>query len=328
VKVSREILRQAGRELERRRAQADRELRQHRAQAYAAVPALERLDRQIADAGIAVLRALEMDRESAADYLLLLGQQNQAAQEQRRQLLTGHRFPPEYLTERHTCAQCRDTGFVGGRRCACFTQLVRSLQYRELSMDAPLEKSAFALFRLDYYPGQAAPGRQSPRKLMETALAFCRQYAAEFSEFSPSLLLSGPTGLGKTHLSLAIAGEVIQRGYGVIYGSAQNLFRRLERERFARAGEGSGAAEESLLDCDLLILDDLGAEFMTSFTASVLYNIINTRLNRRKPVIINTNLTDAELEATYSQRIASRIMGNYIVLRLQGSDIRQIKRSE
>ncbi|MDR1928036.1 MAG: ATP-binding protein, partial [Oscillospiraceae bacterium] len=133
------------------------------------------------------------------------------------------------------------------------------------------------------------------------------------------------TGLGKTHLSLAIAQQVLAKGFGVIYGSAQNLFSRLERERFARFGENTGEAEQALLECDLLILDDLGAEFSTSFTVSALYNLLNTRLNRALPTIINTNLDARQREEKYSERVTSRIIGNYQTLRFFGSDIRQAR---
>ena len=164
---------------------------------------------------------------------------------------------------------------------------------------------------------------------MKEILDFCRDYAADFATDSPSLLLYGATGLGKTHLSLAIASEAVKKGYGVIYGSAQNLMSRLEKEHFSsgRNSEYEGS-EQALLECDLLIIDDLGAEFSTQFTVAELYNIINTRIMSRLPVIISTNLTPDGLEQKYTQRITSRIIGNYITLYLCGKDIRQIKNTE
>jgi DNA replication protein DnaC len=216
---------------------------------------------------------------------------------------------------------------VRGLRCGCFVKLLQSLAYQELSMDTPLEKSSFELFSLDYYA--TAPDASTgviPRKTMEGILDFCRQYAAHFSPRAKSLLFTGPTGLGKTHLSLAIAQEVIEKGYTVIYGAAQNLLGRLEREHFARFGEQSNDTERAMLSCDLLILDDLGAEFSTSFTQSCIYNIVNTRLMAGMPVIVNTNLNSAQLNEKYGERVTSRVIGNYTVLRFFGSDIRQAKK--
>ena len=153
---------------------------------------------------------------------------------------------------------------------------------------------------------------------------YCKNYADNFSLKSPSLILYGATGLGKTHLSLAIAGEVIGKGFGVIYGSAQNLLNRLENEKFGRSGQ-DGDTLSLLLECDLLILDDLGAEFSTAFTLSAIYNIINSRMLASLPTIISTNLEPGELDKKYDQRIASRILGSFTPVYFCGRDIRQLK---
>ena len=158
---------------------------------------------------------------------------------------------------------------------------------------------------------------------MREIFEYCRCYADDFGKCSDSLFMHGATGLGKTHLSLAIANVVVEKGFEVIYGSAQNLLSSLEREKF---GGGSGEMEKELLDCDLLIIDDLGSEFSTQFTVACIYNIINTRINLGKPVIISTNLTGEELEAKYTQRITSRIIGSYVSLLFIGKDIRQLKK--
>ena len=154
---------------------------------------------------------------------------------------------------------------------------------------------------------------------------FCKDYALDFSLESPSLFMHGATGLGKTHLSLAIANEAIARGYGVVYGSAPNMFSQLEREHFGRQYNNERTYEQELLETDLLIIDDLGVEFSTPFTVSCVYNIINSRILSRKPTIIRTNLTPRELEDKYTQRITSRIIGGFVSLRFIGRDIRQIK---
>ena len=159
---------------------------------------------------------------------------------------------------------------------------------------------------------------------MELNYHFCVDYARHFSPTSCSILMLGATGLGKTHLSFAIAKEVIDQGYGVIYGSVQNLIQQLEKEHFGRAN-GESHTEQMLLNCDLLILDDLGAEFSTQFSVSVIYNLVNTRLLTEKPIIVNTNLTIAELEKQYTGRVVSRMIGSYKVLPFVGRDIRQLQ---
>ena len=159
---------------------------------------------------------------------------------------------------------------------------------------------------------------------MEDIFRFGTGYAQRFSLHSPSILMTGATGLGKTHLSLAIAREVIEKGYGVVYGSAQNFMLQIERERFGRSE--SSESERQLQECDLLILDDLGVEFLTQFVSAAVYNLINTRLMAERPTIISTNLSISELESRYSERVVSRIIANYRVLPFIGRDVRQLKR--
>jgi len=325
MKTTVERMRQAERTLEQRRSSAEKALLQRRQAVYEKVPALAALEREIAESGAAVVSAIGAGQD-AAEYVALLEKQNIAAQAEQARLLRAHGFAPDFLQPQYTCAQCRDTGFVRGLRCACFTGLLRGLAYRELSMDTPLERCTFDSFRLDYYAAQPDPATGVvPRVNMEGVLGFCRKYAASFAPQARSLLFTGPTGVGKTHLSLAIAGAVLERGHTVIYGSAQNLLSRLYRERFARFGEQTDETERALLECDLLILDDLGAEHSTEFTRSCIYNIVNTRMMASKPVIVSTNFSTAQLNGEYGERVTSRVLGNYTVLRFFGSDIRQAK---
>ena len=326
MKTTVQRLRQAERVLERRRNAAEQRLREHKEIACEKVPALAALERQLAESGAAVVSAIGAGQDSAG-FLELLAKQNIAAQAEREKLLLAGGFPPDYLAMNYECGKCNDSGFVRGKRCACFSQLLQTLAYQELSMDTPLEQSGFSLFRLEYYSinPDGETGIQ-PRKAMEGVLTYCREYAAHFDSHAKSLLFTGPTGLGKTHLSLAIARQAIDAGFTVIYGSAPNLLGKLERERFARFGENTGEVEQALLECDLLILDDLGAEFSTAFTQAAIYNIVNTRLMGAKPVIISTNLNTAQLNEKYGGRVTSRIIGNYVVLRFFGSDVRQAKK--
>ena len=318
-------MRQAERVLEQRRVSAGQALRQRREAAYRQVPALAALEREIAESGAAVVNAIGAGQDAAA-YIALLEQQNTAAQAEQARLLRKHNYAPDDLRAQYTCAECRDTGFTRGLRCSCFTGLLRSLAYRELSMDTPLERCSFESFRPDYYAATKDPATGVvPRENMRGVLDYCMKYAERFAPHARSLLFTGDTGLGKTHLSLAIARAVLERGHTVIYGSAQNLLSRLQRERFAPFGEQSDSTERSLLECDLLILDDLGAEHSTAFTKSSIYNIVNTRMLASLPVIISTNLSTAQLNQEYGERVASRVLGTYTVLRFFGSDVRQAK---
>lgn len=316
---SKETYKKAEQELARKRSRALADREEHHRAAVEVAPEILDIEERMSSAGLATIKALGMGNADAKDYIKRLSEINLGAQEERRLLLKKNGFPEDWLDVHYSCKKCEDKGFVNGIMCDCFKQLLKSLEYEKLCSKLPVSNCRFDNFKLDYYPDGAGT---SPRKRMESVLNYCKAYAADFSRKSPSLLLYGKTGLGKTHLSLAVAGKAVESGYGVIYSSSQNLFNKLEKEKFGRSPENT---EETILDCDLLILDDLGAEFTTQFTISALYNIVNSRELEGKPTVISTNLTPENLTNTYGERIASRILSNYVMLYFDGSDIRQIK---
>ena len=225
---------------------------------------------------------------------------------------------PEY-----NCKVCSDTGFVNGKYCECVHRLAKQLTLKEMSGKMPITSEKFENFDLKYYSDKPNADGIVPRKKMTEVLKIAKEYCISFGKNSKNLLFMGNTGLGKTHISLSIVSEIIEKGYGVIYGSAQNLFSEVEKEHFAYTGDTEKM--DALLEVDLLVIDDLGTEFLSSFTQSVLYNIINTRILGGKPTIISTNLSLSELEQRYTARISSRFIGNYMMIKFFGTDIRQQK---
>ena len=316
---SKETYKKAEQELAQRRSRALAEREEHHRIAVETAPEILEAEEKMSRAGLATIKAIGMGAADAKEYIQKLFEINLEAQAQRRLLLKSNGFPEDWLDVHYTCKKCEDKGFVGGIMCGCFKELLKSIEYEKLCSKLPVGNCRFDNFRLDFYPDGAGT---SPKKRMESVLNYCKAYAADFSRRSPSLLLYGKTGLGKTHLSLAIAGKAVEEGYGVIYSSAQNLFNKLEKDKFGKADTNT---EETILDCDLLIIDDLGAEFTTQFTVSALYNIVNSRELEGKPTIISTNLMPEQLTKAYGERIASRILSNYVMLYFDGSDIRQIK---
>lgn len=221
------------------------------------------------------------------------------------------------------CEKCQDSGYFGGSLCECVKNAAKKIAFEELSRSLPLENSGFENFDLNFYSNDADASGSVPRKRATAILALCKQFVENFPS-NRSLLFMGGVGLGKTHLSLSIVKEISDKGYGVVYGSAQNLFSAAEKEHFSYSGETS--VQDSLLECDLLVIDDLGTEFYSSFAASLFYNVVNTRLLSGKPTVINTNLSLDELEKKYTPRITSRFIGGYDMKKFIGSDIRQQKR--
>ena len=221
------------------------------------------------------------------------------------------------------CQKCSDTGYIDGKLCECIKEKAKQIALNKLSSDMPIKESRFDNFDLAFYDNTDTADGINPRKRMSSILKLCREYAQNFDpKVSPNLLFMGDSGLGKTHLTLAVVSEIIRKGYSVIYGSAYNLFSAIENEHFSSE---KGDSYANMLECDLLVIDDLGTEFITSFTQSVLYGLVNSRILSSKPTIINTNLTMADIEKRYSARISSRFIGNYTAKKFVGADIRQLK---
>lgn len=322
---SKQIYMQAAAVLRARREKAEKEAEFHKAQFLEKCPQVLEIEREMAKTGLAAVKAVGAGKD-AVEVIQKLAKYNLELQAQRRSLLLENGFPEKYLKSAYTCAICEDTGTVDGKECVCYQKLLKELAYKELSAQTPLKLCKFDTFSLSYYRDTPDADGIVPRQKMEKVLDFCKKYADTFTQDAPSLLFFGNTGLGKTHLSLAIAAAVLEKGYGVVYGSAQTLFSKLEKEHFGRTDNAD--TEERLLDCDLLILDDLGTEFTTGFVTAAFYNIVNTRLLSGKPTVISTNLTFEELEDKYTNRVVSRILGCYQVCRFYGEDMRVKKRFE
>ena len=231
--------------------------------------------------------------------------------------------PADYLDPVYDCVKCRDTGYVDGKKCSCYRLAAASLLYQRAGLSDVLEKENFAHFSMDYYSTEVFDEKsgRSARQAMTDVYRSCRTFADHFGESFSNLLLFGPPGVGKTFLSNCIAKELIDRDISVIYASANELFDRLAAQRFSNSADAASHLDD-VLDCELLIIDDLGTELTNNFVISELFAIINGRILREKPTVISTNLDLDALAAAYSDRTFSRIISNYKILKLIGNDIR------
>lgn len=222
----------------------------------------------------------------------------------------------------YSCKVCGDTGYINGELCECIKAEAKRIALEKVFGSDISKGATFENFSLKYYPEEKDQSGYSPKKVMTTTLKLAKEFVSKFPE-GKNLLFVGGCGLGKTHLSLAIAAELASKGYSVVYGSAQNLLQKAVRDSMDWSSDGSFT--DGLLECDLLVIDDLGTEFNTAASGSVLYNILDTRLQRGLSTIINTNVEFEEIEKKYDPRIASRLIGNYTARYFLGNDIRQIK---
>jgi len=257
-----------------------------------------------------------------------IGRRSLQLQQQRRELLKQAGFPRSYLDDDPACPDCGDSGFIKGRPCECLMELYREGQAKELSSLCHLQGESFDTFRLHWYSDVPDQNGKTARAHMRAVYDYYRIYAENFGEKTGNLLFTGGPGLGKTFLSACIARTVSGAGFSVMYQRAGEVFSAFENARFSR-GERQEEAEASIKRfclCDLLILDDLGTEMTNSVTVAALYELVNSRLTGGKKTIISTNLTEAELGSRYSLQIASRISGEYEILRFTGEDIRLLKK--
>lgn len=309
--------------LERRRSDAEADLQQRTDEAMKKVPELAEIQRKLQQTGLAVSTLL-FRGENTRGEIEKLKEKSLALQKQKKELLVKAGFDADALTIKYVCPICNDTGFKNNRMCACHIELLKEIERASIRKNAPVDDCTFDNFKIDYYPDSSDKGGVSPREKVSEILEECRMYAQTFKPESPNLLFMGGTGLGKTHLSLAIANVAINKGYSVIYGTSQNIFSDLQDENFGRT-DNIEYTERDVLNADLLILDDLGTEYKNQFSEACLYNIINTRILRKKATIISTNFIFDDLEREYNQRITSRLSGEYSPLELEGTDIRLLK---
>lgn len=259
----------------------------------------------------------------------VLRQQNEALSRQKEALLLANGYPADYLSPVYTCQDCQDTGFVGEDRCHCFKQAVVDLLYAQSNIANIIKEENFNTFSFDYYnntitdPKTKLTSRQNMKRIYDTCQSFVRNFDTEFN----NLLFYGNSGLGKTFLSHCIAKELLGTAHTVLYLTAYELFDILGKAMYDE-DEGLAASGEHILDCDLLIIDDLGTELATAFTMSRLSLCINERFINRRSTIISTNFGVQELADHYGERNFSRIFSSYTPLRFFGEDIRLKKKVE
>ena len=288
------------------------------------IPGLRELDQRLSTFGLRIMKqAMEGGDTQAA--VARLREENQHILAERAQLLRLHGYPEDYCKPRYECELCCDSGYVDLRMCGCMRRRLVEAGMESSGMGGLMRKQSFDNFSLDYYKAN-----REEYARMEHSFRRVRDYAEQFTlneKSAPeSLLFLGGTGLGKTHLSTSVAKVVIERGYDVFYNSAVGMISDFECRRFGNAmALGDADNTERYISCDLLILDDLGTEVVNQFTQSTLYYILNTRLNMNRPTVISTNLSAMELRKNYSDRITSRLMGEFTVIPFYGTDIRKQK---
>lgn len=318
--------------------QADKERRQaeleRRSQEIGRrLPRVAEIDRELRSAAARIVLAAFESEEEPEKALQELERNNLALQRERAELLVGAGYPYDYLDDEPACKICQDSGYLSdGSPCRCLRAYCAREQNRRLSKLLDLGNQSFETFSLDWYAGEVwEEYGWSPRENMARIRDICMGYAENFSPRSGNLLFSGPPGLGKTFLSACIARRVSEKGASVVYDTAGHVFQQFESGKFGRENPFEEDPEREInryLNCDLLIVDDLGTEMLTTFVQSVVYRIVNERLISGKKTVLSTNLSPAELGKRYGEAVLSRVQGEYQILLFFGEDIRILKRDQ
>lgn len=318
--TKKEVYQQAITIIGKRRQQALLEQQERCRDIYARIPQMESLVSQRAKTAITFCKQVLSHTADRAEVLSQMQQRNQHLQSEIRSLLEQHGYAPDALEDSYTCPACQDTGFIqtaqGQQRCRCLKHLMIKIDSGEFNRISGLPGCSFETFSLAYYKKPEDAVR------MQGVLSFCQDYAATFSPRSKSVLMIGGVGLGKTHLSIAIAKQVIERGYHPLYLMAYDLFFRLNQEQFGK-GDPDQNTWQDVSSAELLVIDDLGTEQAGNNHQAAVFHLINTRLQAGKPMIISSNLSFKEIQRRYGDRMISRLATLCHCVFFNGEDVRQ-----
>jgi DNA replication protein DnaC len=310
-------------EYERKRSAAEESARERQFEVYIKIPRIKQIDTELASMGVEIAQSIF---KNGVDINALIEDRKKNSMRlkiEKAGLLTENNYSHDYMDPKYSCMDCKDTGYIGIDRCHCFKQRIIDRYYDQSNLRPVLSRENFDMFVFDYYSAHKFQDETlSPRKNMEGIFKACLEYANNFDNHSDNLFFYGKSGLGKTFLSNCIAKELLDRGKLVIYQTASNLLELLKEAKFEESGDVSRERLDSIFECDLLIIDDLGTEYKTEFSQMELYNVINKRLIGGKKMIISTNFSLENIYETYAERITSRIFGNFTMYKFYGDDIR------
>lgn len=299
---------------------------------YKKLPKMKELDNRISDITFGAIKARLKNGSTGDAESAVKDMQSQVDElsREKKQLLVDNGYTEDYLEPIFTCPICQDWGEVNGHICTCVEKLrIREL-YQRSNLEKLLEKENFDTFSYEYYSKEPYKNLGiSPYENVKRNVENALKFVENFDTVDDNILMYGGPGLGKTFLSNCIAKALLDSGHTVLYLSSNELFSEILSVYIMSKSESEKALAkpiyEYIYSSDLLIIDDLGTEVMSSFVRSQLFEIINKRIQEQKSTLISSNLSLGELQEGYTERVMSRIVDKYTLYPFYGDDIRKTR---
>ena len=305
-------------------------LQDRKKEIYEKIPKIKEIDMEIASGSLeaAKKRILNQNPDSTVS-ISEIKERNLTLSLKKKALLKENGYPDDYLNEIYNCPICRDEGYINNKPCSCLEGYIIEEMYRQSNLINILKQENFDTFSLKYYSREKSEGQNfSPYVNMSNILKRSKEFIKNFDTKFENILIWGESGLGKTFLTNCIAKELLDTGHTVLYLSSNELFEDI-LSKYIMSGKNSDELStiyNFIYTCELLIIDDLGTELTNSFQLSQLFEIINKRSISKRSTLISTNLSMKQLSNRYTERIVSRLVADYMVFYVYGTNIRYQKR--
>lgn len=287
---------------------------------YKKIPSMESLDKNIRELGYIIIQdGLKGDDTEKKENDL------KQLRIEKARILEANGFEKDYMEIRYHHPMCKDTGFVGTKMCSCRKQLIIDQNYSQSNIRSLISRENFrnfddSLFSDNPYKDYPITPYQNIQHIKKSLYGFIN----DFDKQNNNLYIFGDVGRGKTYLLNSIAKEILDRNYSVLYMTSSRLFKFLNDYNWAFEEARAKHQEQFdfILECDLLIIDDLGSEPSSKNDSANLFEVVNNRMIAGKPIIFSTNFDETMLSEMYGERIFSRIIGNSEVYEIFGEDLR------
>lgn len=305
------------------RTEEEENQKKRKAEIYKRIPRISELETQMSRNSLNVARIHLKNEENPEAEIKKLRAENLNLRQEKMELLVSHGYPMDYMDLKYKCRKCNDTGFISGKKCTCYNGHLAEIVYEESHFRELMKDSSFLSYDDSLFDNQNVNPEynKTVKENMRGNLKMALRYVSEFPIHSENLYFYGPSGTGKTFLASCIARELLNEGNLVVYRTSAQLMDDIKDIKFRDNKE----LERLIMDCDLLIIDDLGTEMVSDLAKTEIFNLVNNRLLHRKKMIISSNLKLENIRDKYSERLSSRIMGDFIFIPFFGDDLRLIK---